>query len=102
MAIEITQGSLEEKVIKRLLEVYPITLDQLKSDLGISERILMRTVKALVLRGIVELEEMPDKTFVRLQRKDFLFLGRDATQRKRFKHKSGKKKESDYEGIMFG
>jgi ParB-like chromosome segregation protein Spo0J len=102
MPIEITQGSLEEKVIRRLLEVYPITIDQLKSDLGISERILMRTIRALVLREIIELEELPDKTFIRLQRKDFLFLGRDVTQRKRFKHKGDKKKESDYEGIMFG
>lgn len=102
MPVEIAQGSLEEKIIKRLLEVYPITLDELRHDIKVSEDIMMRSIKALVLRGIIELEELPDKMFIRLLRQDFLFVGRKATQRKRFKHSGSKKKGKDYEGIMYG
>jgi DNA-binding transcriptional ArsR family regulator len=102
MPIEITQGSLEEKIIRRLLEVYPITLDELRFDIKVSEEIMMRGIKALVIRGIIELEQLPDKTFIRLLRQDFVFVGRKATQRKRFKHKGGRKKGKDYEGIMYG
>ena len=103
MPVEIIQGSLEEKIIKRLLEVYPITLKELRFDLNISEKVMMRSIQALVLRGILELEELPDKTFIRLLRRDFLFIGRKATQRRRFKHKGGRKeKPKDYDGIMYG
>lgn len=102
MPTEITQGTMEEKIIKRLLEVYPITLKQLRYDLKISEKVMMRAIKALVLRGIIELEELPDKTFVRLLRRDFMFVGRRATQRKRFKQSGKRGKTKDYEGMMFG
>jgi len=102
MPTEITQGTMEEKIIKRLLEVYPITLKELRYDLKISEKVMMRAIKALVLRGIIELEELPGKTFVRLLRRDFMFIGRRATQRKRFKRSGKRGKTKDYEGMMFG
>ena len=102
MPVEIHQGTMEEKILRRLLEVYPITLEELRYDLKVSEKIMMRTIKALQVRGIIELEVLPGKTYVRLLRRDFLFLGRDATQRKRFKHKGSVNKPKDYEGPMFG
>jgi predicted transcriptional regulator len=102
MPIEIVQGTLEEKILRRLLEVYPITLEQLRYDIKVSEKVMMRSIKALVFRGIIELEELPDKSFIRLIRRDFLFVGRKATQRKRFKHSGSKKKGKDYDGMMYG
>lgn len=101
MVIEIEQGTLEERVLRILLEAYPVTLKGLKWELKISEVKLDLVMKKFVMRGIIELEELPDTTFVRLLRSDFVFVGRKASQKKRFKRKGGRKKAEDYDGIMF-
>ena len=101
MVIEIEQGSLEERVLRILLEAYPVTLKDLKWELKISEVKLDLVLKKFVMRGIIELEELPDTTFIRLLRSDFVFVGRKASQKKRFKRKGGRKKVEDYDGIMF-
>lgn len=103
MPVEIESDSLEARILRVLLESYPVTVSDLEWELKISPGILMRTLKALQSRGILDFEELPDKTFIRLLRTDFAFVGRKATQRKRFKQKGKKKpKSEEYEGIMFG
>lgn len=102
VVIEIQQGTIEERILRILLETYPITLEDIQWELGISEGRLMRAIKGLQLRRILEVEELPDRTFVRLLRRDFAFVGRKATQKKRFKRKGKKLEEKEYEGIMFG
>ena len=85
MPVEVLHGSLEERILKYLLEAYPVT------------------VAALALQGVLELEELPDKTYVRLLRQDLAFYGYKESQRKRFKRSDGKRSESkDVEGPMFG
>ncbi|MEE9488917.1 MAG: transcriptional regulator [Thermoplasmata archaeon] len=101
MVIEIEQGTLEERVLRILLEAYPVTLKDLKWELKISEVKLDLVLKKFVMRGIIELEELPDTTFIRLLRSDFVFVGRKASQKKRFKRKGGRRKVEDYDGIMF-
>ena len=103
MPIEVLHGSLEERILRYLLETYPVTTVALSRDLHITRARLQRLLKALALRGIVELEELPDKTFVRLLRQDFSFFGYKESQRKRFKRSGGGKRTSkDVEGPMFG
>lgn len=101
MVIEIEQGTLEERVLRILLQAYPVTLKDLKWELKISDVKLDLVLKKFVMRGIIELEELPDTTFVRLLRSDFVFVGRKASQKKRFKRKGGRKKGEEYDGIMF-
>ena len=80
-----------------------MTTSALARDLRISVARLSRVLKALALRGIVELEELPDRTFVRLLRQDFSFFGYKESQKKRFKRSGGGKTASkDVEGPMFG
>ena len=102
MPIEIESDSLEARLLRILLKTYPITVSDLKWELKVSSGILERTLKGLQSRGIIELEVLPDKTFVRLLRSDFAFVGRKATQRKRFKHKGKKSEKEEYDGMMFG
>ena len=103
MPIEVLHGSLEERVLRYLLEAYPVTTAALARDLRIPESRLARVLKALALRGIIELEQLPGKTFVRLLRQDLAFFGYKESQRKRIKRSGGKKSESkDVEGPMFG
>lgn len=99
--IEIERGTLEERVIRVLLEAYPVTLKDLKWELKVSKERMDRVLKKLISWGAIELEELPDVTYVRLLRQDFSFVGLKPSQKKRFKRKGGGKKTEDYDGIMF-
>jgi len=100
--IEIVRGSLEEQIIKILQKTYPITIKDIINKIHISKNILMRELKKLHSRGIIQLEPLRDKTFIRLQRNDFRFVGKKQ-QRKFIKHHKGTKhqQKQDYDGIMY-
>jgi len=88
--IEITRGTIEEQIIKILQKTYPITIHDLKKELNISKKLIKRTLQKLQIKGIVQLDILPDKTYIRLLRNDFSFIGLKR-QKKFIKHKSGKK-----------
>lgn len=101
--IEIPSGTMEEKIIKILQEKYPITVEQLKNELKVSKAIIERELRKLEARGILLLEPLPDRTFIRLLRNDFRFIGR-RHQYKFIKRKRRKmdKKEENKDDVMFG
>ena len=100
--IEITSGTIEEQIIKILQKTYPITVTELKNRLHVSKENIMRILQKLQVKGILQLEPLPDKIFIRLKRLDFKFIGKKR-QKKFIKHHSGFKKQDsdDYEGIMY-
>jgi len=100
--IEITTGTLEEQIIKLLQKKYPITISDMEKDLQASGQIIVRVLQKLQVKGIVQLEPLPDKTYVRLLRRDFSFIGKKR-QRKFLKHRTGKKRQEpeEYDGIMY-
>lgn len=99
--IEIKSGTLEEGIIKLLQKTYPITVEDIKKKLNVAKPIIYRTLKKLQMKGIVELEPLPDKTFVRLLRFDFSFIG-IKRQRKFLKHHSAKRKKTEeYDGDIY-
>lgn len=101
--IEMDRGSLEGRIIGVLMEVYPITVEELRKELGISEKAVTRGIKALQSRGILELELLPDKAYIRLLRRDFKFIGRKASQRTAIKRRGGGRgKGRDYDGYAYG
>ena len=100
--IEISSGTLEERIVKLLQKTYLVTIGDIKEELNISKDIVLRTLKKFQIKGIVKLEPLPDKTYVRLLRHDFSFIGKKR-QRKFIKHRSGKKKQEleEYDGMMY-
>ena len=74
--IEVVKGSLEERIIRVLQKEYPITMKELSKKLGISERKTRMEILKLQSKGILEMEPLPDKIFIRLLRFDFVFVGR--------------------------
>jgi DNA-binding MarR family transcriptional regulator len=99
--IEITRGTLEEQIIKILQKNYPITVNDIKEKMNISKQQILRILNKLQVKGIIQLEPLPDKIYIRLLRNDFSFIGKKR-QRKFIKHKTGKKPESkEYDGIMY-
>ena len=100
--IEITTGTLEEQIIKFLQKNYPVTVSDVEENLNLSKQVVMRVLNKLQVKGIVQLEPLPDKTYIRLLRNDFSFVGK-RRQRKFKKHRTtGKKQEpKEYDGIMY-
>jgi len=100
--IEILRGTLEERIIKLLQKSYPITVSNLVEEMHISQSLAMRELKKLQTKGIVQLEPLPNKTFIRLLRNDFSFIGKKR-QRKFIKHDKDMRaqKTEEYDGIMY-
>ncbi len=101
--IEITRGTLEEQIIKLLQKTYPITVNDVRQELHLSKNQILRVLQKLQVKGIVQLDILPDKTYIRLLRNDFSFIGKKR-QKKFIKHRSGRKiiKESkDDDSIMY-
>ena len=99
--IEINRGTLEEQIIKILQKTYPITAEELKIKLHLSKQQILRVLQKLQIKGIIQIEPLPDKTYVRLLRNDFSFIAKKR-QRKFIKHSKAKKhKSKDYDGMMY-
>jgi DNA-binding Lrp family transcriptional regulator len=100
--IEITIGSLEEQIIKVLQKIYPITTLELAQKLRVSRNEVEWVLQKFQVKGIVKLEPLPDKIYVRLLRNDFQFIGLKP-QRKIMKQDVVKKKEVDeeYNDVMY-
>ena len=91
MPIEIKTGTNEELVIRLLMARYPITDREVAKELGLKLEVVQRILKALAQQGIVALEPLEDRTYIRLMRRDFRFIGRSVTQKKALKHSSGRR-----------
>lgn len=103
MVIQVVEGTVESRIIHLLLEMYPVSVRDLERELGLRGDVLERSLKALVARGVIEVEPLPDRTYVRLLRRDFAFSGLKASQRRRVRHHGGaNEKPKDYDGPMFG
>jgi len=87
MPIEIDADTLEAKIIKLLMDGRPLTLEETAQELKVSTSRVKRAVKGLASRGIVEVQELPDKKYLRLERSDIRFHGTNPTQEQKIKKK---------------
>ena len=95
MTIEIEGDSLEGRIIRLLMEGRPMTEREIADELKISKSRVERTIKGLVSRGILEIEELPDKKYLRLLRRDIKFHGVNPSQERAIKKKRKRKKDKD-------
>jgi len=89
--ITIDASSKEAVVLNYLLAKYPVTVEELQDMLSLSGRTLERVLKRLIRRGIIILEPLPGKTYIRMRRMDIRFVGINPSQQRALKH-SGKTK----------
>ena len=100
---QLDRSSIESRIVEILMEVYPITVEDLSKELKLKKSVVMRGLRNLEREGIVRLEPLSDKTFIRLERRDISFIGRRATQQKALKRKSGNRnKRTPDENIGYG
>ena len=88
--IEIVGGTIDEQIITILQKQYPVTVEDLEQKLHLSRKNIIRVLHQFEVKGIVRLEPLPDKTFIRLLRHDFK-ITRKKRQRKFIKHHRGSK-----------
>ncbi|MFP3872296.1 MAG: helix-turn-helix domain-containing protein [Candidatus Natronoplasma sp.] len=98
MPIEMDADSLEGKIVKLLMEGRPLTIKEVSEELRVSVSRVERAVKGLASRGIVEIEELPDKKYLRLSRSDIKFHGVNPSQEEAIKRKRTKEKDDDEKG----
>jgi hypothetical protein len=73
--IEILAGTLEEHIITLLQSIYPITVSDLVRRLHVPRERVEWVLHKFQVKGIVKLEPLPDKTYIRLVRADFRVIG---------------------------
>lgn len=86
----------EKRVVDILMDWYPITTEELRDELSMRMDTLERTLKALVLKGVVALEPLPDKTYVRL-----LVHDSGVFKKKGRRPKTGDEPDDVYDALMY-
>ncbi len=74
---------LEARILNILKDWYPITVEELRDELGVSRVTLERSLKALMVKGIVQLEPLSDKTYIRLLVSEIIFETPEKDRKKR-------------------
>ena len=90
--ITVDASSQEAVVLNYLLAKYPVTVEELRDMLSLPGRTLERVLIRLIRRGIIILEPLPGKTYIRMRRMDIRFVGINPSQQRALKH-SGKSKK---------
>jgi DNA-binding MarR family transcriptional regulator len=63
----IKKDSIEDQILRILQDRYPITLEEIKREVRVKPERIDRAVRALLDMDYIELDILPDKTFVRLK-----------------------------------
>lgn len=58
--------ALQARIIGILKDWYPITVEELRDELSLPSGVLERSLKSLMVKGIIALEPLSDKTYIRL------------------------------------
>jgi len=87
MNVQVDQ--LQARIIAILRDWYPITVEELKDELSLPSGVLERSLKSLMVKGVIGLEPLSDKTYIRLLVPEMVF---ETTPSKRPK-KSKKRRE---------
>lgn len=57
---------LEARIVSILKDWYPITVEELRDELGLRPSELDRALKSLMVKGVIAFEPLSDKTYIRL------------------------------------
>jgi len=64
--MKVKVDALQARIIAILKDWYPITVAELKDELSLPSGVLERALKGLMVKGVIQLEPLSDKTYVRL------------------------------------
>ncbi len=87
--MNIQVDALQARIIAILRDWYPITVEELRDELSLPSGVLERSLKSLMVKGVVALEPLSDKTYIRLLVPEMVF----ETSPSKGSKKSKKRKE---------
>ena len=64
--MKVQVDALQARIIAILKDWYPITVEELRDELALPTNVLERSLKGLMVKGVIALEPLSDKTFIRL------------------------------------
>jgi len=91
-------SALEARIIGILKDWYPITVEELRDELSQRKDVLERALKSLVVKGIIALEPLSDKTYIRLLVPDISVNVPNSRRKK----KAEENKRFDEDSFMYG
>lgn len=104
--IEIVGGTIDEQIISILQKQYPVTIEDLESQLKLSRKSIVRVLHQFEIKGIVRLEPLPNKTYIRLLRHDIKIVRKQRQRRFIKHHRRGKavklNHDEDHDEMMYG
>jgi DNA-binding MarR family transcriptional regulator len=104
--IEIVGGTIDEQIIIILQKQYPVTVEDLESQLKLSRKSIVRVLHQFEIKGIVLLEPLPNKTYIRLLRHDIKIVRKQRQRRFIKHHRRGKpvklNHDEDHDEMMYG
>jgi hypothetical protein len=92
-------SALEAQIIGILKDWYPITVEELMDELSKRKDVLERALKSLIVKGVIELEPLSDKTYIRLLVPDVIV---SVPNPRRKKKKAEPKKRFHEDSYMYG
>ncbi len=99
--MKVQVDALQARIINILKDWYPITVEELKDELSLPSGVLERALKALMVKGVIELEPLTDKTYIRLLVPEIMFEV-DKKDRRRKKKSLPIEAPSQDDSIMYG
>ncbi len=93
-------NALEARIIGILRDWYPITVEELKDELALPSGVLERTLKSLMVKGVIALEPLTDKTYIRLLVPEMV-LQKDPKEKKR-RRRGPQSTVDNGDSIMYG
>lgn len=99
--LQVHKDSLDGRILKILLMTYPITLDELIEKSKARRVMVEHKIRKFRRIGLVHVDILPDKIYLRLRRTDIHFIGPRSPQHRKIVKRRIRRKVRPYEGMMF-
>jgi predicted transcriptional regulator len=97
--MNIQVDALQARIIDILKDWYPITVEELRDELSLPSGVLERSLKSLMVKGVIALEPLTDKTYIRLLIPELVFE-REKSKKPRTRKKREPPKKTD-DSLMY-
>lgn len=100
--MKVQVNALEARILGILKDWYPITVGELKDELSLPSGVLERALKSLMVKGVVALEPLTDKTYIRLLVPELVLEKEKGSKQKKHGRRGPERRVDDGDSIMYG
>lgn len=93
--MKVQVDALQARILAILRDWYPITVEELRDELSLPSGVLERSLKALMVKGVITLEPLTDKTYIRLLVPEIVMETTGTSKSKRSKKRKEPPRDDD-------